>query len=257
MSALWRGTVTLVAALGLAAGANAATVTLNIDPAESSGSTLPKPGGGVAYQAPFTLLRFVATVTNDVGAVPLPVSGQYATVDLVARTVDGEKVVNTQTVFDATPLKFILQPVTQNTVYYARVNPALANGVAAAAVSAETTIPAYLKNYPNASRNSITRKVTFSGFFSNPEGVVVRNSVRVLIQRKKGSLWKTVATAVPDAARSWKAKVPIGPTPVAWRVRTVPINGIRYQKVTELRYCVARTRALAAKACKGIALGIN
>lgn len=257
MSALWRATVVALAALGLAAGANAATVTLNVDPAASSGRTTPAPGGGVAYEAPFTLLKFVATVTNDVGAAPIPVGTQYATVDLIARTVDGEKVVNTQTVYDAAPVTFVLQAVTQNTVYYARVNPAPPNGIAAAAASNEFNARAYLRNYPTVSRSSVTRKVTFSGFFSNPEGVDVRNAVRVVVQRKKGSAWKTVTTAAPNATRNWKAVVPVGPVPAVWRLRTVPINGARYQKVTELRYCVARTKALAAKACKGVALGIN
>ena len=248
--------VSVVASFGVAGVANAATVTMDVDPAASSGSTLDLPGGGVAFEAPFTLIQFVADVTNDVGAFPLPPGGSdFATVDLVARTADGETVVNTQTLFTPGQVRFTLQTVQQNTVYFARLNANAAAGVAAATLSGTFTAPAYLRNFPTVFRSAVTNKATFSGFFSDAEGVNERTAVRVLIQRRKGTTWKTLLTLAPNAARKWTGKVPVGAVPAVFRVRTIPLGPTRYVKVTEFRYCVARTKALAMKACRSVKLG--
>lgn len=247
----------LLGSFGVAAAANAATVTLDIDTAASSGRTLDLPGGGLAFEAPFTLIQFVADVTNDVGAFPLPPGGSsdFATVDLVARTVDGETVVNTQTLFTPGQVRFTLQTINQNTVYFARLNASAGAGVAAPTNSATFTAPTYLRNSPNVFRSLLTNKVTFSGFFADAEGVNERTAVRVLIQRRKGTTWTTLLTLAPNAARRWSGKVPVGTLPAVFRVRTIPLAPARYVKVTEYRYCVARTKALATKACRSVKLG--
>lgn len=247
----------LAATLAGTATADAATVALTIDSAQSSVTSLPVASGGRGYLAPSSLFRFVATVTNDLGQPALPSGADYASVDLVARTVNGDKVVSHQLIFDASPVSFPLQSLDQTTLYYARVNAAPANGIATAKNSSGIKLRAFLRNYPNYFRSSLTNTVTFSGFYSKPTGVSVKRAVRTLIQRRVGKKWVTLAKRTPDSTRSWKAKVSIGATPAVFRVRTVPIAPVRYLPVTELRYCVAATVAAAKKACRPVALGLN
>jgi hypothetical protein len=249
--------VAVLASFGASTIASAATATLDIDTAASSGRTFDLPGGGVAFEAPFTLLQFVSDVTNDVGAFPLPPSGSsdFATVDLVARTADGEAVVNTQTLFAPGQVRFALHTVNQSAEYFARLNANAGAGVAAPVVSTTFFAPSYLLNHPNAFRSAVTNRVTFSGFFSDADGVNERTAVRVLVQRRKGSAWKTLLTLAPNAARNWSGKVPVGALPAVFRVRTIPLAPARYVKVTEFKYCVARTKALATNACRSVKLG--
>lgn len=252
------GAVTALVALAVASTAGAATVTLAADPTASQVVALPMKGGGVAHLAPSSsYVRFIATLANDAGAPIAPVPGAYPTVDLIARTPEGDQVVSTQTVFNGTPITFPLQYLQQNTTYYARLNPAPASGVAAAAVSNPLAYNAFLRHFTTVSRNSVTRKVTFSGFFSDAQGVDESKAMRVMVQRRKGSKWVTLAVAAPNRLRSWKKIVPLGATPAVFRVRTIPQKPARYVKVTELRYCVARTKAAAAKLCKSVPLDLG
>lgn len=246
-----------LAALGVAANANAATVSLTINGAQSSVTSLPVKSGGRAYLAPYSSFRFEATVLNDSGVVPLPNNGSYASVELVARTPEGDKVVSQRTIFDAAPLSFTLQTLNQTTLYYARVIAAPDNGVAATTNSAGIRLRAFLRNYPNVFRSAYTRTVTFSGFYSKPVDVSVRRSVRTLIQRRVGTKWVTLAKLTPDSSRSWKARVRQGTMPAVFRVRTVPIAPLRFMPVTELRYCVASTLTGARRICRSVALGLN
>ena len=119
-----------LAAMGFASNANAATVSLTINGAQSSVTSAPVKSGGRGYQAPYSSFRFEATVLNDSGVAPLPSGGSYATVDLIARTPEGDKVVSQRTIFDAAPLSFTLQTLNQTTLYYARVIAAPGNGIA-------------------------------------------------------------------------------------------------------------------------------
>lgn len=255
----------LVAAIGLtgAVSANAATVTLGTDSARSDVTTLPMPTGASAFMAPYSSIMFVAGVTNDAGGPVKPPSGAGpATVDLVARTADGvETVVNTQSIysFDAgTGVEFSLQFINQNTTYYARLNANPAAGVAAPVASAPFAAPAYLRNYPSAFHSNFSRTVSFSGFYSRVDGLPASAAVRTLIQRRSGSTWKTIKILVPNATNNWSARVPFGRTPAVFRVRTTPVGAAkRYVRVDEYKYCVAATKALAAKACKTVKLGIR
>ena len=61
-----------LAALGFASNANAATVSLTINGAQSSVTSLPVKSGGRGYLAPYSSFRFEATVLNDSGVAPLP-----------------------------------------------------------------------------------------------------------------------------------------------------------------------------------------
>lgn len=246
-----------LAVMGIATNASGATVSLTINAAQSSVTSLPIASGGRGYLAPYSSFRFEATVTNDMGQTPLPNGGSYATVDLIARTPEGDKVVSQRTIFDATPLSFSIQTLNQTTLYYARVNAAPANGIAAATNSSGVRLRAFLRNYPNVFRSSYTRKITFSGFYSKPVDVSVRRSVRTLIQRRVGKKWMTLAKLTPNSSRSWKAVVSQGTLPAVFRVRTVPIAPVRFLPVTEYRYCVAGTLAGARKACRSVALGLN
>ncbi len=246
-----------LAALGFASNANAATVSLTINGAQSSVTSLPVKSGGRGYLAPYSSFRFEATVLNDSGVAPLPNGGSYVTVDLIARTPEGDKVVSQRTIFDALPVSFTLQTLNQTTLYYARVNAAPANGIATTTNSAGIRLRAFLRNYPNVFRSTYTRMVTFSGFYSKPVDVSVRGSVRTLIQRRVGTKWVTLARLTPDSARSWKARVRQGTLPAIFRVRTVPIAPLRFLPATELRYCIARTVTGARKLCRSVALGLN
>jgi len=216
----------LVAAMGLAcaASANAATISLQVDGSKSSGKTLKTPTGGTAFEAPFTLLKFVSQVTNDAGGPVTPPSGQPVTVDLIGRSADGEFVLNTQHIYTynaGQPVEFPLQAVNQNTMYYARVNANPAAGIAAPATSGQFAAPSYLRNYPSAYHSNYTRTVTFSGFYSRVDGLPARAAVRTLIQRRSGKTWKTIRTLTPNATNQWRTRVPTGTLPAVFRVRTV------------------------------------
>ncbi len=255
-----KGTAVLAMSLAAAASANAATVTLGVDPGWDGGKVYTTPTGGFAFEAPFSSIKFTAALTNDAGAALAPATGETPTVDLVARTADGETVVYTQNVYrsDNGAITFPAQWIHQNTVYYARLNPAPASGVAAPAVSQSFAAPSILKNYPSAFHSNYTRTVTFNGFYSKVDGLPARTTVRTLIQRRSGKTWKTVRTLTPNASNQWRVRIPTGATPAVFRVRTVPIGAQkRYLRVDEYKYCVARTRAQAAKVCKTVALGIR
>lgn len=249
----------LATVLAAPVSAHAATVTLSVDNAASSipdQSAVDLGGGQVAFQAPFSGFKLVATATNDAGAPVLPPSGDftYATIDLVARTVDGaETVASTQTIYDANPIAFVIQYPTQHTTYVARLNPAPNAGVAAEARSNELPILMYLRHYPNAFRSFINRTVRFSGFFSRAEGVDVRAALRVQVQRRTKKGWKTVAVKKPLASdRSWKAAVTYPSIPAVFRVRVVPLAPKRYIGMIDYAYCVAATKKKAQKLCKSV-----
>ncbi len=251
-----------VGLVGLALSASpawAATVTLALDPNQSvipRGSAFPLKSGVTMYLAPATGFVFTATALNDAGAPAVPPAGDvnYATVDLVARTADGEAVLATAPVVSAAPVVFPIQYIQQNTTYYARINPSPSAGVAAVAPSAEFTAAAFLNYTANVSRTG--RNVRFFGSFVKPATVNPSSALRVLIQRRSGAKWKTLRTLAPDAKRKWSTTVPVGAIPVAFRVRFVPIGAAkRYVTVNVSSYCVAKTSALARKTCNSVKLG--
>lgn len=254
--------LTAAIAVACATTANAATVQLGVNAQKTyipKKSAYPVKGGGFAYAAPYTSFSFDIVATNDAGVVPGWVSGAgYATVDLIAKTGDGEKVVATRDVYSATEPVNITAWLQENTVYYARLNASPAHGIAAPVLSNTFTARAYLKHYPNAYHSSYSRTVTFSGFFSKVEGLPAGNTVRVLIQRKTGATYRTVATLRPNAKREYKRVIRYSGIPQAYRVRVVAVgNPKRYVTVDEYKYCVAATKAKAAKVCKSVSLGVR
>ncbi len=249
-----------VGLFGLALSASpawSATVTLALDKNQSViRSEFPLKSGVSMYLAPTTGFVFTATALNDAGAPAVPPVGDvnYATIDLVARTADGEVVLSTQPVTTAAPVVFPIQYIEQNTTYYARVNPSPSAGVAAVTPSAPYTAAAFLDHSVNVSRTGGNAR--FSGSFVKPPTVNPSTALRVLIQRRVGAKWKTLRTLAPNAKRKWSTTVPVGAIPVAFRVRFVPIGAAkRYVKVNVSSYCVARTSALARKTCNSVKLG--
>jgi hypothetical protein len=196
-----------------------------------------------------------ATITNDAGQIPLPSGGNYATVDLIARTASGDKVVSHRTVTNTLPVSFPPQFLNQTTRYYARVNAAPANGIAASKRSSMILLRAFLRNTHVVYRSK--GAVGFAGIYPQVPGVSLPRSVRVLVQRRVGTKWVTLAKTGPNRGRSWAARVLIGKVPAVFRVRTVPIAPARYLPATELRYCVASTAARARRLCRSVALGLN
>jgi hypothetical protein len=254
--------VSLLAALvvGVAAApATPAQVNLAIDAGRTvspSGSAFTVKGDYVMFLVPRTSLAFTATVTNDAGLPALPPAGDlaYATVDLIAQTADGEAVVATLPIQSASPLQFPVHAIQQNTTYVARVNAAPNAGVAAATLSNPYAAGAYLDHTVSVNRTGST--VRWSGTFARPVGVNRATSLRVLIQRRSGSAWRTLRTIVPPAKGAWRTTTQTGGIPARFRVRVVAIGAAkRYVPFTALRYCVARTTAAARSACNSITLG--
>ena len=247
--------VVATTALAVAASANAATISLAIDPAQTSATSRPVKSGGLGYMAPSSIFTFEATVTNDAGQIPLPSGDNSATVDLIARTASGDKVVSRMRVTNTLPVSFPPQFLNQTTRYYARVNAAPANGIAAPKSSSMILLRAFLRNthvvYPSKGA------VGFAGIYPQVPGVSLPRSVRVLVQRRVGTKWVTLVKTGPDRRRSWAARVVIGKVPAVFRVRTVPVAPARFLPATELRYCVASTAARARTLCRSVRLGLN
>ena len=248
-------------AAAFATSANAATVELGVNATKTSvpkKSAYPVKGGGYAYPAPYTYFSFDIGVLNDAGVQPGYVSGPgYAKVDLIARTGSGDQVVASRDYWSGQPINMGAF-LNENTIYFARVYASPAHGIAANTDSNTFTARAYLKHYPNAYHSSYTKRVTFSGLFSNVEGLPARNTVRVLIQKKTKSGYSTVATLRPNAKREYRKVLAFGALPAAYRVRVVPVGAPkRYVTVDEYRYCVAATKAKAAKVCKSVSLGVR
>lgn len=248
-------TATLAALAATAASAQAATVQLQLDTTRSDVSKGVMMRDKVpAFTAPYTSLKFVATVTNDAGGPVVNASGGSAgaTVDLIARTADGDRVVDSETIWDAQPVSFGTQYLQEHTTYFARLNPSAAGGVAAATDSNALPFRAVLRSYPSAYYSRYLNTISFSGFYSKTEPVAARRAVRVLIQRKAGSRWKTLRTLTPTARRDWKTKLRVGRYPVVFRVRTVPVGKKRFIAITDYSHCVARSTAAAKRLCKAV-----
>jgi hypothetical protein len=248
----------MVVACGIAAApAASATVTLSIDTVRTSTpSAFRVTGEYFMFLVPKSGLAFNATVTNDAGqpALPPPGDPNYATVDLIARTADGDAVVATLPIQSASPLAFPVHAIQQNTTYLARVNAAPNAGVAAATLSNTYGAGAYLNHTISVNRTGST--VRWSGTFAKPVGVDRATALRVLIQRRSGSAWRTLRTIVPPAKGAWRTTTPTGGIPARFRVRIVAIGAAkRYVPFTALRYCVARTTAAARSNCNSITLG--
>lgn len=247
--------VVAMAALAVAASANGATISLAIDPTQTSATSRPVKSGGLGYMAPSSILTFEATIMNDAGQIPLPSGGNFATVDLIARTASGDKVVSTRTVTNTLPVSFPPQFLNQTTRYYARVRAAPANGIAASKSSSMILLRAFLRNthvvYPSKGA------VGFAGIYPQVPGVSLQRSIRILVQRRVGTKWVTLVKTAPGRGRSWAARVTTGRLPAVFRVRTVPVAPARFLPATELRYCVASTAARARRLCRSVALGLN
>lgn len=215
------------------------------------------PSGLYAVQAPYSGIRFQAGAANDAGFAVLKPDGSpaYATMDLIARRADGtERVVDSQTIWDQTPVTFDMQYIEQTTTYVARLNPTAAGGVAAPTDSNAITVPTLLKNYPGATYSRSTGWLRFSGRYARvPTLPNLTASLRILVQRRSGSSWRTVRTLVPDAGHSWRGAVNVGGAQRAvYRLRTVPIGPRRYVALTDYKFCIAPTVAEQRRLCAGV-----
>ncbi|MCB0881376.1 MAG: hypothetical protein KDC33_04050 [Thermoleophilia bacterium] len=248
-------TATLAALAATTASAHAAQVTLSLD---TSKSELTKgvllPNKQPAFQAPYTSLKFTAQAVNDAGGPVLNAQGRSAgaTVDLIARTADGDKVVDSETIWDTQPVSFDLQFLQENTTYFARLNPSPEGGVASPTDSNALPFKAVLRSYPNGYYSRYLNTLSLSGFYSRSETTTARAAVRVLIQRKAGSRWKTLRTLRPNARREWRTKLRVGRIPAVFRVRTVPVNPKRFIAISDYSHCVASSQAAAKRLCKAV-----
>jgi len=251
--------VTTAVALGATAAGSAQAadvkLVLNWDDSDVAGS-IRMPDGQYAIQAPQSFLRFEAGAGNDAGYAVLQPDGRSvgATIDLSARTVDGETVVDRRTIDDNGVIRFARQPLQQNTTYVARLYPTAAGGVAATTDSNPVPVRAYLKNHPDNYYSRLLGRLRIHGFYSRsdiPGGV--GSAVRVLIQRKSGSTWRTIRTVRPDATRSWVGAInTTGVRRAVYRARTVPVGPRRYIALTDYRFCIAPTVAEQRRLCAGV-----
>ncbi len=245
----------LAAAAAIAAPAHAARVELTLDHGSSMiPAAVKMKDGQFALQAPYSGLKFKAVAYNDQGAAVLKPDGYSAaaTVDLIARTPSGDKVVTSQTIYDTQVLQFSTQYLSEGTTYFARLNPSPLGGVAAATDSNAIPVRAYLKNLPGGYYSRLRNTIRFSGFYSRGGTVKARGAVKLLVQRKTGRSWRTLRTVTPRANNSWDVTVGAGRAPAAFRLRTVPVAPRRFIAVTDYKFCVATTAAVRNRMCKAI-----
>lgn len=248
-------TAALAALAATAVSAHAAEVKLWIDYDSSMiPAAIKMKDGQHALQAPYSGLKFKAVATNDQGNAVLKPDGYSAgaTVDLIARTPEGDKVVTSQTIWDTQVLAFSTQYLSQNTTYFARLNPSPLGGVAAPADSAPVPVRAFLKNLPTGYYSRLRNTIQFSGFYSRGGTTKARGAVKLLVQRKAGRSWRTLRTVVPNARNDWKVTVSAGRAPAAFRLRTVPVGPRRFIAMTDYKFCVATTAAVRNRMCKAI-----
>ncbi len=246
------------AVLALPSAATAANVKLALNYDRSAISAgLKMPDGKYAVRVPYSGLKFEAGAANDAGYAVLKPTGAsaHATIDLIARTADGvERVVDSQIIWDTQYVSFDMQYPEENTTYVARLNPSAEGGVAAATDSNPIVVPTYVRNYPATAYSRYTGWLRFDGFFARGVTANLNRSVRVLIQKRSGSSWRTLRTLAPDAGKNWVGRVNVGRARTAvYRVRTVPIGPARrYIAVTDYRFCIAPTVAQQRRLCAGV-----
>lgn len=251
--------VVAIAVFG-AAGASAAEVRLKVDASASSFRTVRVGTGGKAFMAPYTRIAFRATVTDDSGGSALPPDGSpdgdFAIVDLIERTVDGERIVNSQRLRSTAGVRFALQRLNQTSSYYARVRAQTAADIANATNSSRILFRAFLRHAPSVARYPASRTLVFSGLFAQPAGVDVQSTIVILVQRRAGTRWVTLARRVPNVQRRWGARVRIGRIPGVFRVRVLSRKPQRYAPMTDFRYCLAGSAATARSLCRTVPLGV-
>ncbi len=254
-----RRTLTITAGLATAAAiavpAQAARVELSLDyNASMIPASIKMRDGQFALQAPYSGLKFKAVAYNDQGYAVLKPDGYSAgaTVDLIARTPDGDKVVTSQTIWDTQVLQFSTQYLSQGTTYFARLNPSPLGGVAAPTDSNAIPVRAFLKNLPTGYYSRLRNTIRFSGFYSRGGTVNARGAVRLLVQRKAGSRWRTLRAVTPNANNAYDVTVSAGRTPAAFRLRTVPVGPRRFISLSDYKFCVGPSAAVRNRMCKAI-----